>query len=759
MGTASFNKSEISTCRAHTHEVDYFHLRSEDRAIDFLARQEFSIVHFLSGRMRLRPRYHPGAAAGVEAALASLTRLLDGTDITVSPRTGSLLIYYEADCLANICRVFSLGWQDLGIPAFAASTDAGLQPCGLRLARATDRGRALVGSDSDEEAAVVNPIPRRIANLFMPGFVTGIISAFRALPYIFTGFRQLLRGRLNLEVLDGAALMVCLVRRDFRSLGSIIFFFALGEYLADWTRKKSRAKLADSLALNIDQVWVRGEGGVEYQIPHAQVRPGDAVVVRAGSILPVDGNVLSGEGMVNQSSMTGESLPVHRAKGAFVHAGTVLEEGELLVEAVKVGSDTRIHAILNIIERSESVKASIQGRYERLADSIVPYNFLLSGAVYAATGDTMRAGSVLLVDYSCAIRLATPLTMFTAMREAAEHGVLIKGGKFMEAVAEADVIVFDKTGTLTEAKPVLAGVIPFGKRARSTVLRLAACLEEHFPHPMGQAVVRAAEAEHLRHREEHTKVDFLVAHGIASTWRGQRVLIGSGHFVLEDEKIAITPEQEQIARAEAAKGHSLIYLAIGGELAGILLIEDKIREETPVVVEALRRDGIKRVIMLTGDCELTAASIAARAGLDEFRARMLPEEKAAFVESLRNEGRKIIMVGDGINDSPALSAADVGVAMAGGADMAREVADIVLMNERLEGLLIAREISRLALGRVRKNFHTSLIWNSIFLMGGLMGILNPGLSAFLHNASTSAIAVHSIQPLLPVMGGYEETEE
>jgi Cu2+-exporting ATPase len=366
--------------------------------------------------------------------------------------------------------------------------------------------------------------------------------------------------------------------------------------------------------------------------------------------------------------------------------------------------------------------------------------------VYAATRSLIRAGSVLLVDYSCAIRLATPLSIFTAMREAAERGVLIKGGKFMEAISDADVVIFDKTGTLTKAKPAVVGVLPFGGRKRSTVLRLAACLEEHFAHPVGQAVVRASDAEDLKHREEHSKVEFIVAHGIASEWRGKRVLIGSDHFVLEDESIPVTDEQRAIIAEESSKGRSLLYLSIGGELAGILLIEDEIRAETPAVIAALRADGVKRVIMLTGDSERTAKSIAERAGIDEYVARLLPAGKAEYVMRLKREGWRVAMVGDGVNDSPALSAAHVGIAMAEGADIARDVADIVLLNGELAGLLMARDVSRQALQRVRTGFHVSLFWNSLFLVGGLMGVLRPGLSALLHNATTAAIAVSSLRP-------------
>ena len=714
-----------------------------------ISAMRYTLVHDIPGRLRLRRakpgRGCPDKAQALEAALAA-SPVLAGADIAVSPVTGSILVHYTDSAVRNeIFAIFCL------LEAAADGSLLSLEDTAQAIFAANKDGRKKSQPEQPvEEVAVRNPIPGKAMSYFYPRIFVQAVAVLRSIPYMFSAVKALFRGKLNLEVLDGAALAVCLLRRDFKSLGSIVFFFALGEFLADWTRKKSRASLAESLALNIDHVWIR-EGDLERQVSLSEVTVGDVVVVRAGSVVPVDGTVAEGDGMVNQASMTGESMPVHRTKGSSVYAGTVLEEGELAVTATKVGSDTRITSILRTIEESESVKASIQGRYERVADAIVPYNFLLSGAVYAATRDTMRAGSVLLVDYSCAIRLATPLTIFTAMREAAEHGVLIKGGKFMEAVAEADVVVFDKTGTLTEAKPTVIDVIPFGNRDRATVLRVAACLEEHFVHPVGQAVVRAAEQEGLKHREEHTQVEFVVAHGIASRWKEQRVLIGSEHFVLEDERIPISKEQQALIDAEAAKGRSILYLAMGEELAGILLIEDKIRDDAATIVQALRADGIKRVIMLTGDGTLTAKSIAERAGITEFRSRLLPEDKALYIESLKKEGYKVIMVGDGINDSPALSAANVGVAMADGADMAREVADMVLVNGELSGLLLARKISRRALCRVRSNFHTSLFWNSMFLVGGLLGVLMPGISALLHNATTAAIAVSSVRPLLAPM--------
>jgi Cu2+-exporting ATPase len=595
--------------------------------------------------------------------------------------------------------------------------------------------------------AVRNPVPGKLRSFFYPRIFIYALAVIRAVPYIFKGLKAVLRGRLTLEALDAAALLFCLLRRDFKTLSSLTFFFALGEYLTEWTRKKSRVSLEKSLALHVDHVWVRRDG-CEMSIPYAQVCVGDHVVVRAGSSVPVDGTVISGEGMVNQASMTGESLPVHRTARASVYAGTVLDEGELVIRATKVGGNTRIHALVRAIEDSENLKAAVQSRYERMADAVVPYNFLAGGVVYAVSRDIMRTSSVFLVDYSCALRLLAPLSVLTAVREAADSGVLIKGGKFMEALAFADVVVFDKTGTLTEARPMLVDVIPFDGTDGDRILRLAACLEEHFAHPVGQAVVRASEKKGLKHKEEHTEVNLVVAHGIASMWQGKKLCLGSGHFICEDKGIRPDAFQQAVIDREADKGRSVLYLSIDDKIAGILLIEDALREEAAPVVRALYAGGVKRVIMLTGDGDKTAAAIAAQAGIGEFRARMLPEDKAAFIHKLKRDGFTVVMVGDGINDSPALSAAHVGIAMADGADIAREVADMVLLNGKLEGLLLAEDISHKMLSRIRGGFRTSLFWNSAFLLGGLVGLLRPGVSAFFHNAVTAAIAVSSMRPYM-----------
>ena len=677
-------------------------ISAELSGIDF--EKFYYVAHKIPGRLRLRPGGGPDAISGAE--LAEFIDSLPGCVLVeVSASTGSVLITVV---------------DDQGPPPAApASLD------------------------------VKNPIPGKVVSYAFPMVVRSTLAVFKSIPYLLRGLVTLVRSRrLNLDVLDAAALLVCLLKRDFRSLSSIVFFFALGEFMADWTRKKSHGSLADSLALNIDEVWVLVDG-TELLQPLRSVQLGQVVVVRAGHLIPVDGKVVGGEAEVNQSSMTGESMPVRRIPGDSVYAGTALEQGELQVEVTRVGSDTRIQSILRDIEESEAAKASIQGKYERTADAIVPYNFLLSGLVLAATGNANQAGSVLLVDYPCAIRLSTPLAILTALQEAAQHGVLIKGGKFAEALALADVLVVDKTGTLTEAQPKVVEVVPFAGLGREYVLKVAACLEEHFPHPVGQAVVRAAEEENLSHREEHAKVELIVAHGIATSLYNKRVVLGSEHFVVEDCKVSISAEQKREIKKQASRGRTVLYLAIDGELSGLIMVEDKIRSNAAEVVAALKADGVKRIIMLTGDNPMTAASIAKKAGIEEFRAGLLPEDKAAMVAELRAQGNTVMMLGDGINDSSAISAANVGAAMCDGADMTKEVADVVLTRGDLADLLLVRQICRRMLERINKNFKISVTYNSLFLVGGILGFIPAALSAFLHNATTSALAVRSMRPLLP----------
>lgn len=581
---------------------------------------------------------------------------------------------------------------------------------------------------------------------FLPRIVRMVSAFFRALPFLLKGGRSLASGRLNVDVLDAAALGISLVRGDFRSVGLITALFAVGEFLEEWTRKKSRESLAESLAIDVDTVWVK-RGEAEVQVPLSALADDDLVVVRAGSSIPVDGVVAEGEAMVNQTSMTGEPLAVARRAGASVYAGTVVEEGRLDIRPTGVGSATRINQIVGFIERSEALKANVQGKAERLADAIVPYSFLLAGGVWAVTRDVARAASVLLVDYSCAIRLATPLAILTGMREGARHGVLIKGGRFIEGLAGADTVVFDKTGTLTEARPRVAEVISLNGHGRDDVLRLAACLEEHFPHPVARAVVRKAEQEALDHQEEHAEVEYVVAHGIASRLRGKRVLVGSRHFVHEDEGVPLD-EFMPVVNEWAAKGYSILHLAIGGKLAGILCIEDPLRTEAAEVVRGLREQGVKRIVMLTGDGPVTAAAVANAVGVDEWRAQVLPADKADIVRQLQAEGGKVVMVGDGINDSPALSAADVGVSLRDGADLAREVADVVLSGNDLAELLVARHLAKATLRRIHLNFGSIMGLNSAFMALGLVGRAQPGMLALLHNLTTVGVALNAMRPML-----------
>ncbi|MDR2050728.1 MAG: heavy metal translocating P-type ATPase [Deltaproteobacteria bacterium] len=664
----------------------------------------YYIAHSGPGRIRLRPSRLPTDLTG-EKLREMLASLPDKIRVEHARHSGSILVFLPPEALSR--------------------------------------------SGSRTEKKIKNPIPGKLTSYLLPFRTRALLALFHSLPYFRRGLRALfIRRRLDLDVLDATALAVCLLQGDFRSFGSIVFFFALGEYLADWTRKKSHAGLAESLALNIDSVWIKS-GSDEIQIPLKKVSAGDLVIVRAGTVIPVDGRIASGEALVNLSSMTGEPLPIRRGPGQSVFAGAVVEEGEIRVETVKTGGDARIYSILRGIEDSEAAKASIQTRYEHIADGIVPYNFLLSLLIFIFTGTPRKAGAVLLVDYSCALRLAAPLAVLTGLREAAGQGVLIKGGKFIEALAGADTVVFDKTGTLTEAQPTVVEVIPFNGYQRDYILKSAACLEEHFPHPVGRAVVAAAEKEKLSHTEEHAEVELIVAHGIASRLHGQRVLLGSEHFLREDSRIRISEEQNVIINRQAALGRSILYISFDSELAGIILIEDKIRPRTAAVVEALRADGIKRVLMLTGDGEPTAAGIATAAGITEYQARLLPEQKSAFIRELRAQGHSVLMLGDGVNDSPALSAAQVGVSMNSGADITKEVADVVLTRGRLEDLLTARAVSRGVLTRIRRSFRYSLFLNSLFLAAGLSGLIGPGIAALLHNATTAAIALGCMRRILP----------
>ncbi len=582
---------------------------------------------------------------------------------------------------------------------------------------------------------------------FMPVAANAANAFLGAVPIIREGVSELFRGRLNVAVLDAAALVVSLLRRDFKTAGLLVLLLGMGEMLENYARKKSMASLAEQLSVKCDVVWIR-EGDALRQKPLAEATPDDVIVVRSGSVIPVDGVVLDGEAAVNQTAMTGEPLAVHRTSGGAVFAGTVVESGEIAIRPTGIGDGTRLSQIISFVEESEKAKAGIESKALKFADAIVPFNFALAALVWIFTRDLTRTASVLLVDYSCALRLATPLAILSSMKEGTARGVVVKGGRYLEALAEVDTVVFDKTGTLTNATPRLSDVVSLREDlSEDELLRLSACLEEHFPHPVSRAIVHAAEEKGLAHHDERhdAEVKYVVAHGICSKVDGETVLLGSRHFIEDDEGVSCAPALAHVERL-AAQGKTILYVALSGRLIGVLGIEDPIREEAAGVIEALHARG-KKVVMLTGDDERTAAAVAKRLGIDAWRAQVLPSDKADEVLRLKDAGAKVLMIGDGINDSPALSAADVGVTMRDGTDIAQEVADVI-MAPSLEYLLVALDLGEATMRRIRQNVALSVGLNSAFLAGGLTGLLMPAVSALLHNATTIGVCLNAMRPEL-----------
>lgn len=582
---------------------------------------------------------------------------------------------------------------------------------------------------------------------FMPVAANAANAFLGAVPIIREGVSELFRGRLNVAVLDAAALVVSLLRRDFKTAGLLVLLLGMGEMLENYARKKSMASLAEQLSVKCDVVWIR-EGDALRQKPLAEATPDDVIVVRSGSVIPVDGVVLDGEAAVNQTAMTGEPLAVHRTSGGAVFAGTVVESGEIAIRPTGIGDGTRLSQIISFVEESEKAKAGIESKALKFADAIVPFNFALAALVWIITRDLTRTASVLLVDYSCALRLATPLAILSSMKEGTARGVVVKGGRYLEALAEVDTVVFDKTGTLTNATPRLSDVVSLREDlSEDELLRLSACLEEHFPHPVSRAIVHAAEEKGLAHHDERhdAEVKYVVAHGICSKVDGETVLLGSRHFIEDDEGVSCAPALAHVERL-AAQGKTILYVALSGRLIGVLGIEDPIREEAAGVIEALHARG-KKVVMLTGDDERTAAAVAKRLGIDAWRAQVLPSDKADEVLRLKDAGAKVLMIGDGINDSPALSAADVGVTMRDGTDIAQEVADVI-MAPSLEYLLVALDLGEATMRRIRQNVALSVGLNSAFLAGGLTGLLMPAVSALLHNATTIGVCLNAMRPEL-----------
>ena len=743
---------------------------------------KFYLAHSVAKRMRWRTDNVMSEATGREIAAA--VGAIDGiTSVKVNALTGSVLVTFANDAarqgvieyLASLEKAPVIlkrcaGKKSAKTKGTEHSAGAVLQTAEnemTAIARGVSdlMGRAVTGMPvletvkrpflSKQELATrgessdldLSPLARwLVLRPVLPMLVNTANVFLGAIPYFFRGLKNLLKGKLNVEVLDASAIGVSLLLRDFRTAGLVILLLGMGEMLERYTRKKSLASLADQLALKVDRVWVRaGESVIEK--PLKEVTPEDVIVVRTGSTIPVDGVVVAGNAEVNQATMTGEPLPVHREAGGTVFAGTVVEDGEIDIQTTKMGDGTRLNQIVNFIETSEKSKAGIQGKAEHLADAIVPFNFALAGLVFLFTRNLARTASVLMVDYSCALRLATPLAILTSMKQGTKSGVLIKGGRYLEALAEVDTVVLDKTGTLTKASPELSDVVSLcKKRDQKEILALAACLEEHFPHPVSRAVVRAAEAQGVNHyKEEHdAEVKYVVAHGICSSVDGQKVVIGSRHFVEDDEKVDVSAGLPHVERL-AAEGKSVLYMAQGGKLIGVLGIVDPLRPESKKVIGELRKRGIKRIVMLTGDDARTAKNVAEQLGITEFRAQVLPTDKASHVIALKKEGCKVLMIGDGVNDSPALSSADVGATLKEGSDIAQEVADVVLTNNSLEDLPYAIDLGRATMARIKQNFGVSVGLNTSFMAGGLFGVLTPALGAVLHNMTTIGVCLNAMR--------------
>ena len=686
-----------------------------------------SILHESAGRLRVR-LHCPAMTLRQADVLEYYLRAVDGvTEVKVYDRTRD----------AVVCFACGRGDVIASLAAFSFPRAEAMDP--EHTSRALNR--------EFEDKLTMTVARRMVSRLFLPAPVTTALAVIRSVKYIREGLSALWHGRLSVAVLDAAAVTVSMARGDFATAGSVMFMLRLGEILEEWTHKKSVADLAGAMSLHVDQVWLQA-GGTEVLTPIDAVRAGDRIVIRTGSVIPLDGRVSDGEAMVNQSSMTGESMPVAKRPGSYVYAGTVVEEGQCVVCVEKASGGGRYDRIVRMIEESEKLKSTAEDRASRLADRLVPYTLGGTALTYLLTRNVTKTLSVLMVDFSCALKLAIPIAVLSAMRECGTAHITVKGGKYLEALAKADTIVFDKTGTLTRATPKVVKVVPFSGCSESEVLQLAACLEEHFPHSMANAVVREARERGISHEEMHSEVEYIVAHGIASRVSGERVVIGSHHFVFEDEHCTI-PEDEREKFDNLEPEYSHLYLAASGRLAGVICIADPLRPEASRVLRALRSLGITNTVMMTGDSERTAAAIAKQVGVDQFFAEVLPEDKAAFVQKAKSEGHTVVMIGDGINDSPALSAADVGIAINSGAAIAREIADVTIKADSLEELVILKTIANSLQRRVSANYHFVLTFNSALIALGAMGILQPASSAMLHNLSTIGISLKSMTNLIP----------
>ena len=654
-------------------------------------------------------------------------------EVFTSHRNGSILIYYDGDVeskqkIFNILDNITLDDLFEAEPTQAQSSREITDDFYLKLTK-----------------MVFN---RFIYRIFLPIPIRNALTIYNAAEYIWEGLDSLTSFRVDVALLDGAAVTGALLQKQYKPASSMMFLLSISDALEDYTLQKAKSTLKDSLALNIDTVWVVGEDGEEKQCAAVDIGKGDKIKVHMGDVIPVDGKVIEGEGMVNEASMTGEPLAVHKRRGKNGHAGTVIEEGNLIVEVYSMNKETRLNKIIDLIENSEELKADTQSKAEKLADSIVPYSFLATALTYLITRNATKALSVLMVDFSCAIKLTTPLSIISAMREASDNRMMIKGGKFLENYANADTIIFDKTGTLTNATPKVVEVIPMSKRyERDDILRMAACIEEHFAHSIATAIVKQAKEEGLKHEEDHSEVEYIVAHGIVTEYDGKRAVIGSKHFLFDDENVKVTKTQEKKIAKEAAE-HSVVYLAIDGKLEGLICIDDPVRSEAKYVIEELKELGIENVIMLTGDSESGAKASAKALGITDYKSQVLPEDKSRIVEELKQEGKTVIMVGDGINDSPALAAADVSVSMKHSSDIAREVADISLLSDDLYDLVTLRKLSVGMLDKINNNYRNIVAVNGSLLVLGVLGVIPPSTSSMIHNLSTMLFGVMSTKSVL-----------
>ena len=647
----------------------------------------------------------------------------------VYDRTGDAVICYQGERSAILRMVQTFHYEKVELPTGLVESS----------------GREL--NKEYQEKLISKVIYHFGRKWFLPAPIRNAYTAVVSVKYIWKGIRTLAKGKIEVPVLDATAIGVSMLRGDYGTASSVMFLLGVGELLEEWTHKKSVGDLARSMSLNVGKVWLKKDGQ-EILIPSEKIVSGDEIVVHMGNLVPFDGEVSGGEGMVNQASLTGESVPVRRTLGSVVYAGTVLEEGELTILVKQTGGSSRYEKITAMIEESEKLKSGLESKAEHLADRLVPYSLGGTALTYLLTRNATKALSILMVDFSCALKLAMPISVLSAIREANQHKITVKGGKFLEAVADADTIVFDKTGTLTKAQPTVAEVVSFSETKNpDELLRIAACLEEHFPHSMAKAVVDAAREKHLDHEEMHSKVEYIVAHGISTTIEGKKAVIGSYHFVFEDENSVIPKGmEEKFSRLPAEYSH--LYLAIEGVLAAVICIEDPLRPEAAEIVRQLKKAGLKKIVMMTGDSERTAKAIAKKVGVDEYYAEVLPEDKANFVEKEKAEGRKVIMIGDGINDSPALSAADVGIAISEGAEIAREIADITVAADDLAEILVLRMLSNRLMKRIHRNYRFIVTFNAGLILLGVGGILQPTTSALLHNTSTLYIGLKSMGNLL-----------